>query len=44
MPWLPELFTAPALQQLLERRWRQKLVFVPFFLFGFRVLAESMTT
>jgi hypothetical protein len=31
MPWLPELFTAPALQQLLEKRRRDKLIAVPFF-------------
>jgi hypothetical protein len=31
MPWLPELFTAPALQQLLEKRRRDKLAAVPFF-------------
>jgi hypothetical protein len=31
MPWLPELFTAPALQQMLDKRRRDKLVSVPFF-------------
>ena len=31
MPWVPELFTAPALQQLLDKRRRDKLVAVPFF-------------
>jgi SnoaL-like domain len=31
MPWSPELFTAPALQQLLDKRRRDKLVSVPFF-------------
>jgi hypothetical protein len=31
VPWLPELFTAPALQQVLEKRQRASLVAVPFF-------------
>jgi hypothetical protein len=31
MPWLPEQFTAPALQQLLEKRRRERLLSVPFF-------------
>ena len=31
MPWLPELFTAPALQRMLEKRRRDKLATVPFF-------------
>jgi hypothetical protein len=31
MPWLPELFTASALQRLLEKRQRNELVAVPFF-------------
>ena len=31
MPWPPELFTAPGLQQLLDKRRRDKLVSVPFF-------------
>jgi SnoaL-like domain len=31
MPWVPELFTAPALQRLLEKRRRDELVAVPFF-------------
>ena len=31
MPWVPELFTAPALQQLLDKRRREKLVAVPYF-------------
>jgi hypothetical protein len=31
MPWLPELFSAPALQQLLDRRRREGLVAVPYF-------------
>ena len=30
MPWLPELFSAPALQQIQER-WDRELVTVPFF-------------
>jgi ketosteroid isomerase-like protein len=30
MPWLPELFTAPALQQA-EDKWQRELVTVPFF-------------
>jgi hypothetical protein len=30
MPWIPELFSAPILQQLEEKR-RDKLVTVPFF-------------
>jgi hypothetical protein len=30
MPWLPELFSAPALQQL-QDKWQQELVTVPFF-------------
>jgi hypothetical protein len=31
MPWLPELFTAPALQQLKDRQRRDELEFVPYF-------------
>jgi SnoaL-like domain len=31
MPWLPEQFTAPALQQLLEKRRRERVLSVPFF-------------
>jgi hypothetical protein len=31
MPWMPELFSAPALQQLLDKRRREKLVAVPYF-------------
>ena len=30
MPWLPELFSAPVLQQLQEK-WDRELVTVPFF-------------
>jgi hypothetical protein len=30
MPWTPELFSAPVLEQL-EEKWRQELVTVPFF-------------
>jgi SnoaL-like domain len=31
MPWVPELFTAPALQMLLDKRQRDELDAVPFF-------------
>ncbi len=31
MPWIPELFSAPARQQLLDKRRREKLVAVPYF-------------
>jgi hypothetical protein len=31
MPWVPELFTAPALEQLQERRQRDAVLAVPFF-------------
>ena len=31
MPWLPELFTAPALQRVLDDRRRDSLVAVPYF-------------
>ena len=31
MPWLPELFSAPVLQQFLDKRRRDKLVAVPYF-------------
>src|SRR4051794_19653150 len=31
MPWLPELFTAPALQQILDDRRRDELLAVPYF-------------
>jgi hypothetical protein len=31
MPWAPELFSAPALQRLLDKRRRDELVAVPFF-------------
>jgi hypothetical protein len=30
MPWVPELFTAPALQQLLDKRRRDELLAVPY--------------
>jgi SnoaL-like domain len=30
MPWVPELFSAPALEQVLEKR-RQKLIAIPYF-------------
>ena len=31
MPWLPELFSAPALERVLEERRRENLVAVPYF-------------
>jgi hypothetical protein len=31
MPWVPELFTAPVLQQILDKRRRDALVAVPYF-------------
>lgn len=31
MPWLPEVFTAPVMEEILERRRRQALVAVPYF-------------
>jgi hypothetical protein len=31
MPWLPELFSAPVLQQVLDQRRRERLVAVPYF-------------
>ena len=31
MPWAPELFSAPALEQLLMRRRRDKLLAAPYF-------------
>jgi hypothetical protein len=31
MPWVPELFTAPALQQILDTRRRDELLAVPYF-------------
>jgi hypothetical protein len=31
MPWIPELFTAPALQRLLDARQRDRFVAVPYF-------------
>jgi hypothetical protein len=31
MPWVPELFTAPALQRLVEERRRDEIVAVPYF-------------
>jgi SnoaL-like protein len=31
MPWLPELFTAPALEQLKDRQRRDELIVVPYF-------------
>lgn len=31
MPWAPELFTAPALEQLREKQRREQLLAVPFF-------------
>src|SRR5947207_15485074 len=31
MPWLPELFSAPALQRVLDERRREALVAVPYF-------------
>jgi len=31
MPWVPELFTAPALQRLLDKRRRNELAAVPYF-------------
>src|SRR3954468_19489643 len=31
MPWMPELFSAPVLQRVLDERRRDELVAVPFF-------------
>jgi hypothetical protein len=31
MPWLPEHFTAPALQELLDERRQERMAFVPYF-------------
>src|SRR3954468_17797653 len=31
MPWLPEVFTAPVMEQILNRRRRDALVAVPYF-------------
>jgi hypothetical protein len=31
MPWQPELFSAPALQRMLDKRRRDRLVAVPYF-------------
>jgi SnoaL-like protein len=31
MPWVPELFSAPALERVLEKRREERLVAVPFF-------------
>jgi hypothetical protein len=31
MPWLPEVFTAPVMEQILDRRRRDALVAVPYF-------------
>ena len=31
MPWLPEVFTAPVMEQILEQRRRDALVAVPYF-------------
>jgi hypothetical protein len=31
MPWIPELFSAPALEALTQKRRRDELVAVPFF-------------
>ena len=31
MPWAPELFTAPALQHMLDQRRRERFITVPFF-------------
>jgi hypothetical protein len=31
MPWIPELFSAPVLEQILDRRRRQRLLAVPYF-------------
>ena len=31
MPWVPELFSAPVLEEILERRRRERLLAVPFF-------------
>jgi len=31
MPWVPELFTAPALQRMLDTRRRDQLIAVPYF-------------
>jgi hypothetical protein len=31
VPWLPELFSAPVLERVLEERRREKLVAVPYF-------------
>lgn len=31
MPWMPELFSAPALERVMERRRREELAAVPYF-------------
>ena len=31
MPWLPELFSAPALQKILDQRHQEELAAMPFF-------------
>ena len=31
MPWVPELFSAPVLQQVLDRRRRDAMVAVPYY-------------
>ncbi|HEX3233047.1 MAG TPA: hypothetical protein VHR41_02540, partial [Gemmatimonadales bacterium] len=31
MPWIPELFTAPALERVLEHQRREGLATVPYF-------------
>jgi hypothetical protein len=31
MPWIPELFSAPALEHLREKRYREELLSVPYF-------------
>src|ERR1700742_2618067 len=31
MPWVPEVFTAPVLEEILDRRRQQEMVAVPYF-------------
>jgi hypothetical protein len=31
MPWMPELFSAPALERVMEQRHREELAAVPYF-------------
>ena len=31
MPWMPELFSAPALERVMEQRRREELAAVPYF-------------